>query len=316
MVSPTVNQIPLLVIMGPTAVGKTRVAVDLCRQLGGEVVSADSMQVYRGLDIGTAKPLPSHIKGAPHHLVDVVDPGELFSVARFKEMAWAAIRDIWGRGRLPLLVGGTGLYLRAVVDNFPVDRVPPDQAYRRRLSGIAALRGPDYLHRRLATLDPASAGRIHPRDLKRVIRSLEIYRRTGRGRTEIEAQGERSPYDPVKAVLYLPRQELYQRIDRRVDEMMAAGWENEVAGLLERGLRGWLTASQALGYGIVADMVEGKIGRQAAVDLIKQKTRQYAKRQLTWFRREPDSSWVEATSDAVPVIATRVAGNWPDLAKR
>ncbi len=298
---------PLLVIMGPTATGKTEVALGVAQRLGGEIISADSMQVYKRLDAGTAKPTAEQRQVVPHHLVDFLEPGEPFSVATYKQLAERTIRDVGARGKLPMLVGGSGLYIRAVVQDLQVDLVPPDPDYRRRLERIARVRGFEHLHKCLSRLDPELAAPIHPNDLRRVIRALELVR-ADRKPVRPSGVGMEDVYRTCKVVLHLPRQALYQRIDQRVDRMMAQGWLEEVAGLVEAGLTGWLTSSQALGYGVLAQVVTGELRRCEAVETIKRETRRLAKRQLTWFRREPNAHWIRADDAAIPVITTLAAG--------
>ncbi len=298
---------PLLVIMGPTATGKTEIALGVAQQLGGEIISADSMQVYKRLDAGTAKPTAKQRQMVPHHLVDFLEPGEPFSVAAYKQLAQRTICDVGARGKLPVLVGGSGLYIRAVVQDLQVDLVPPDPDYRRRLERVAGVRGVEHLHKCLSRLDPELAAPIHPNDLRRVIRALELVR-ADRKPVRPGGAGMEDVYRTCKVVLHLPRRALYQRIDQRVDRMMAQGWLEEVAGLVEAGLTGWLTSSQALGYGILAQVVAGELRRCEAVETIKRETRRLAKRQLTWFRREPNAHWIRADCAALPVITTLVAG--------
>ncbi len=307
------SSIPLLIILGPTATGKTQVAVEVAAGLGGEIVSADSMQVYRELDIGTAKPTAEERRRVPHHLVDVVDPGEAFNVARFQQMALKAIRDIHRRGRLPLLVGGTGLYIRALAEGFVVGQAPPDWDYRRRLEKVAARRGTDHLHRCLSQVDPEAAREINQADLKRVIRALEVFRQTGTPKTQLEHRNPPTDLDLLKVGLDRPREELYRRIDIRVERMIESGWIEEVRRLLNRGLEDWVASSQALGYRHLAAYVRGHRGLEETIRLIKRDTRRFAKRQLTWFRRERGVIWVPAGPPAVPDIASLAAGKWPGL---
>ncbi len=299
----------MLAVVGPTAVGKSDVAVLLAQRLNGEVVSADSMQVYRGLDIGTGKLPPGERGGVPHHLIDVVEPQEPFNVAQYEGLALEAIAGIHARGRLPLLVGGTGLYYRAVVRPYLTTGTGPDPELRARLAGEASALGVERLHRRLAEVDPVSAGRLHPHDLRRIIRALEVYTLTG---VPLSAQQNASPeprFDLVSVGLTAPRDVLYRRIDARVDRMLAKGLVEEVRSLVQRGLADWLTAVQALGYKEFFAYLRGEEELSTAVARLKQETRRYAKRQRTWFRRESGVRWLdrEAYPDDARVAET-IAG--------
>lgn len=309
------KEIPLLVILGATASGKTSTAIQVALELGGEIISADSMQIYRGLDVGTAKPTPRERAAVPHHLVDVVDPGESFSVAIFQRRAYRLIKEIHGRGRLPLLVGGTGLYIRAVTEGWAVGRHPPDPCYREKLREIGETRGSQHLHRCLSRLDPQASTRIDPADLKRIIRALEIFRSGVGDKAEEGPDPGAPPRDPLKTGLFWPREELYRRIEDRVDMMMEAGWLEEVRELSRQGLHQWVTSSQALGYGHLASYLRGEKDLERALREIKRDTRRFAKRQLTWFRREKDIIWVQGGEGAAADIVRVAAGKWPELTK-
>lgn len=308
----------LLAVVGPTAVGKSEVGVRLAEALGGEIVSADSMQVYRGLDIGTGKVTLEERRGIPHHLLDVVEPAETFSAAQYEKLALAAITGIRARGRLPILVGGTGLYYRVVVREYLFAGPGADPELRARLTGEARAEGSPALHRRLAGVDPVAASRLHPNDLRRIIRALEVYTLTG---VPISAQQQASPeprFDLVSVALTAPRENLYQRIDRRVEQMLARGLLAEVRALVARGLASWLTAVQALGYKEFFPYLRGEEELPAAVARLKQETRRYAKRQLTWFRREPGLRWLDREScadesAAVERIVGWAKGEWGSL---
>ncbi len=289
----------LVVIVGPTAVGKTDVSVEVAARLGGEVVSADSMQVYRHMDIGTAKPSPAERARVPHHLIDVADPGETFNVARFQELAQAAMDDIMARGRFPLLVGGTGLYVKAVVDGFlfPWEGASPE--LRKELQEEAERLGAPALHARLEEVDPVAARRIHPNDARRIIRALEVYATTGRPISEMWRMGRRGGFRIDRLVmigLVRNREALYERIDRRCDLMMEQGLVDETRRLLEQGYERALTAGQALGYKEIVEHLQGRCPLDEAVETIKRNTRRYAKRQLTWFRADPRIKWVDLGS--------------------
>ena len=275
---------PLIAIIGPTAVGKTARAIALAQQIGGEVVSADSRQVYRQMDIGTAKPTPAERSAAPHHLLDIADPDDDFSLAVYQELAFAAIGDITRRGRVPLLVGGTGQYLAAVLEGWRIPRVAPQPALRAALEAEAAEHGAQALHARLARVDPVAAAALDPANVRRVIRALEVYAVTG---APISAQQGREPLPYAIGIewLALPRAELYARIDTRVDAMMAAGLLAEVRGLRARGY-GWeLPAMSSLGYIQFRPHLEGSATLEDCVQRLKFDTHAFARRQDTWFRR-------------------------------
>ena len=280
---------PVLALVGPTAAGKTELALAVAERLGAEVVSADAMLVYRGMDIGTAKPTPQERARVPHHLVDLVDPGEEFSVARFQPLARAAIADVLERGRLPLLVGGSGLYFHAVVDEFVFP--PTDPAVRARLEAEAAATGLPELYGRLAAADPAAAARIQPGNLRRTVRALEVMELTGRPFSSFRAAMD----DPVSryrlTVLGLdPGAELLRaRVAERVAAMAAAGLVEEVRRLAERPLS--RTARQALGYKELLDAIEQGTAVAGALEAVVRRTRSYARRQLAWFRRDPRVRW-------------------------
>jgi tRNA dimethylallyltransferase len=280
---------PVLALVGPTASGKTALALELAPHLGAEVVSADAMLVYRGMDVGTAKPTREERARVPHHLVDLVDPGEEFSVARFQPLARAAIADVLRRGRVPLLVGGSGLYFHAVVDEFVFP--PTDRAVRGRLEAEAAAAGLPALHRRLAAADPAAAARIQPANLRRVVRALEVIELTGRPfssfRSAMDAPVSR--YRLTVLGLDPGAEALRARVAERVAAMAAAGLVDEVRGLAGRPLS--RTARQALGYKELLDAMERGTPVEEALDAVARRTRAYARRQLAWFRRDPRVRW-------------------------
>jgi tRNA dimethylallyltransferase len=279
---------PLLTaIVGPTAVGKTALAVTLAQRNGAEIISADSRQIYRGMDIGTAKPAPAELAAAPHHLVDIRDPDEPFSLAEFQALAAAAIADIVARGRAPLLVGGTGQYLAAVLEGWRIPRVAPQPELRAELEREAAELGAAALHARLAAVDPAAAAQIPPANTRRVIRALEVYAVTGRPISEQQTR-EPPPYTIRTIWLTRPRDELYARADARVDAMVAAGLADEVAGLVARGY-GWeLPAMSSLGYIQLRPYLEGAASLAACVERLKFDTHAFIRRQGAWFRRLPN----------------------------
>ena len=285
----------VLCVVGPTASGKTKMAVALARRFGGEVVSVDSMQIYRGMIIGTAAPTAAEMEGVPHHMIAVADPAESWSVARFCQAADGCIRDILGRGRLPVLAGGTGLYLDALIrgDDF----APGSQGGEVRLRLQRELReqGPEALLERLRTVDPETAGRLHLRDEKRILRALEVYEQTGEPMSLRDRRGRQRPdrYEAVYIGLnFRDREDLRRRIDRRVDDMVRRGLLQEVQDLLDSGLPRDATALQAIGYKQFLAVADGTATPDQAVEEVKLRSRQYAKRQLTWLRRNPDIHWI------------------------
>lgn len=308
----------VLAIVGPTASGKTAAAIAVAQRLGGEVISADSMQVYRGFDIGTAKPTPEEQQGVPHHLIDIRDPGADFSVVEFQRLADALIREITARGRLPILVGGTGFYVRAVLREYTFAELETDGSVRARLNTEAAQQGLGALYQRLSRVDPAAAARIHPNDQLRIVRALEVYELTGRPISELQGQGG-PRYDHLLVGLTMNRELLYDRINRRVDAMLAAGWLEEVQLLLAAGVPPRAGPMTNLGYRELMAYLRGLSTWDEAVDWTKRNTRRYAKRQLTWFRREPDLHWVDAAAGPAAVagvICRLAAGKWPDFVEK
>ena len=288
----------LLVLCGPTASGKTALGVALAQATGGEVVSADSMQIYRRMDIGTAKPTREEMGGVPHHMLDVADPAEDYSVARYVRDADACVRDILVRGRLPIVVGGTGLY----IDNLIAGRdfAPFTGAWREKLQARAREEGLSALREELRRIDPDRAEKLHPNDEKCILRALEVWYETGETITAHDARTRDLPpkYDALRVCLtFARREDLWDRIDRRVDLMMAAGLEREVRDLLASGVPPAATAMQAIGYKEFAAALRGEEPLAQAVAEVKLRSRQYAKRQLTWFRRTPDIRWVTWEKD-------------------
>lgn len=304
----------IVVVVGPTAAGKTELGIHLARHFSGEIVSADSMQVYRGMDIGTAKPGPREMQLAPHHLVDVASPDEEFSAGRFKKLARRAVRDITARKKLPLVVGGTALYVRVLLYDYPLAEVRRDDRLREGLYRRAEEEGREALHAQLAEKDPDSADRIHPNDLKRVVRALEVLRLTGRTMTAWRRETPReSVYDALKLGVHLPREELYRRIDRRVDQMVEEGLIEEVRDLLSHWGELGPTARQALGYAEVLAYLRGEIDGETCVWQIKKNTRNFAKRQLTWFRKDEEIRWVAAGQQGKDAACQQVR-RWLDHA--
>ena len=292
------NKKPLLILSGPTAVGKTEASLELAKRINGEIINADSMQVYRGMDIGTAKLPPDERKGIPHHLIDICDPETDFDVVQFQSMAKPCMEEIYSRGHLPILVGGTGFYLQAVLYDIDFTKGGSDPHIREKYERLADEQGPEELHRRLKEIDPEAAEAIHCNNIKRVIRALEFYELTGKPISvhNREQREKESPYRFLYAVLTLPREELYERIDRRVDEMLSAGLVDEVRGLLERGVSPNSTAMQGLGYKEIASFLRGEIDLDEAVRILKRDTRHFAKRQMTWFKRERSVTYFDKSA--------------------
>lgn len=285
---------PVIIIAGPTAVGKTDLAIRLAERLQAEIISADSMQVYKYMDIGTAKPTWEQQQRINHHLINLVEPNQDFSVADYQKRFDESISEIVSRGKLPLVVGGTGLYIRASLRSFPFKDPGADQNFRERLKKQAAtMNDPLFLYQQLQERDPQAAIRIHPNDTRRIIRALEVYYQTGTPLTLLQtAQKIELKYQSIYLFLDRERTELYQRIEERVETMLKEGLVAETANLLEKGYSPELKSMQSLGYKQIIDYLQGKILLEQAITLTKQLTRNYAKRQLTWFRKEPVEFWV------------------------
>lgn len=286
---------PLIILTGPTAVGKTKLSIGLAKALNGEIISADSMQVYRNMDIGTAKIKPEEMQGVKHYLIDEFDPAEEFNVAIFQERCQKYIREIYDKGKVPILVGGTGFYIQAVLYSIDFARTEIDSGYREELAAFAKEHGNEALHRELAKVDEASAKAIHPNNVKRVIRALEYFHQTGGKMSEHNEtqQQKQANYDFKYYVLSLPREILYHRINNRVEQMRAEGLVEEVKGLLDKGCTKDMVSMQGLGYKEIIDALEGRDTIEHAFERIKQETRHFAKRQFTWFRRERDVIWLD-----------------------
>jgi len=284
---------PLLVIVGPTAVGKTEFSIRLAERLHGEIVSADSRLFYRGMNIGTAKPSQADRVRVPHHLIDVVDPDETLSLALFQKMAYQVIADIHARGKLPLLVGGTGQYVRAIIEGWNPPKQPPDLRLRNLLEKWAKSIGPFELHRKLALIDLEAANGIDPRNLRRTVRALEVILHTGKRFAE-QRQQTTSPYSVLIVGLRRPRTELYHRIDERIDQMIAKGLIEEVQSLLARGYSPDLPAFSAIGYRQIIQYLQGKCSLEEAIVNIKRSTRQFVRRQSNWFKdTDPSIHWFD-----------------------
>lgn len=288
---------PLIILTGPTAVGKTELSIRLAKALDGEIISADSMQVYRHMDIGSAKITEEEMDGVPHHLIDVLNPEEEFNVVRFQAMAKEAMAGIHARGRVPIVTGGTGFYIQALLYDIDFTETAQDDSLRAQLEELAAQKGASYLHQMLKEVDEKAAEQIHENNLKRVIRAIEYYRQTGERISEHnERESQRkSPYNFLYYVLTMDRSLLYERIDRRVDLMLSQGLLEEVQALQSMGCTRQMVSMQGLGYKEMLDYLEGRLTYDEAVYILKRDTRHFAKRQLTWFKRERDVRWLDAT---------------------
>ncbi|MDD6572511.1 MAG: tRNA (adenosine(37)-N6)-dimethylallyltransferase MiaA [Thermoflexaceae bacterium] len=288
------NKQPLIIITGPTAVGKTENSIKIAKAVNGEIISADSMQVYRHMDIGTAKITQEEMDGVPHHLIDCLEPVEDFNIFRFKQMADAAIRDIAGRGRMPVIVGGTGFYIQAVLKGVEFADEEADGSIRKELQDMAALKGNEYVHEMLRKIDPESADAIHANNLKRVIRAIEYYRLTGEKISVHNAREseKESLYDSLYFVINNDREILYQRIEERIDRMLSDGLVKEVEKLKEMGCTKDMVSMKGLGYKEILSYLNGEISYDEAVYILKRDTRHFAKRQITWFKREKDVIWM------------------------
>lgn len=280
---------------GPTAVGKTAASIGLAKAVEGEIISADSMQVYRGMDIGSAKISRKEMDGVRHYLVDVLEPEEEFNVVKFQRLARQAAEEIYSRNKIPIVVGGTGFYIQALLYDIDFTENDGDISLRQELEKTAEEKGPEYLHQLLQEVDPQAARDLHPNNIKRVIRALEFYRQTGQKISEHnrKERAKESPYRYAYFVLTDDRARLYDRIDRRVDAMMEAGLLEEVRSLRDRGVKRTCTSMQGLGYKELYACLEGECSLDEAVRIIKRDTRHFAKRQLAWFRRERDVIWLD-----------------------
>lgn len=294
------TKLPLVIIAGPTASGKTKASIQLAKEIDGEIISADSMQVYRHMDIGSAKITEPEMQGIPHHLIDVLDPSEAFNVVRFQSMAKDAMADIYGRGKIPIIAGGTGFYIQSVLYDINFTENDSDNEYRLYLEQIAKEQGNETLYEMFQKIDPESAANIHPNNVKRIIRALEYYHLTDQ---KISSHNEEqrlktSPYNAAYFVLSMDRGKLYERINERVDTMIDKGLLEEVKMLKEMGLTQENISMQGLGYKEILSYLSGETDWEQAVYTIKRDTRHFAKRQLTWFRnRESDAIWISCDPD-------------------
>lgn len=289
---------PLIILTGPTAVGKTKLSIALAKAVNGEIISADSMQVYQHMDIGTAKIMPKEMDNVPHHLVDVLSPMEDFNIVRFQQMAKQAMEEIYQKGKIPILVGGTGFYIQAVLYDIDFTESEEDSGYREELWEIARTEGEETLHQMLREVDPKAAEEIHPNNVKRVIRALEFYKSTGTPISEHneEQKKKESPYQFLYLVLNQDRAILYERIEKRIDQMLQQGLVEEVKSLKEMGCQKDMVSMKGLGYKEILAYLDGETSLDEAVDILKRDTRRFAKRQLTWFRREKEPVWIEKGS--------------------
>ncbi len=288
----------IIAIAGPTASGKTALAVELSKRLSGEVVSCDSMQIYKGMDIGTAKPDAAEMQQIPHHMIDIKEPDERFSVAEFVKCARACIEDILSRGKVPILAGGTGLYMDSVLFNIEFADFEEVPDFNQEMEKLLREQGPKALHEELRKRDPEAAEKIHPNNTRRIIRALEVCEATGKPFTLVSNEAKRSPeYEALVLCIDTPREVLYERINRRVDHMLENGLLSEVRALKEKGIGRDTTAIQAIGYKELYDYFDDVLTLDEAVEKIKRESRRYAKRQLTWFRRNKDIKWVSLDKD-------------------
>lgn len=289
---------PIIILTGPTAVGKTKASIGLAKSIGGEIISADSMQVYQKMDIGSAKIHPEEMEGIRHYLINVLDPAEEFNVVLFQQMAKQAMDKIYANGHIPIVVGGTGFYIQALLYDVDFTQEEDDKGIRAELETIAKEKGAEYLHHMLQEIDAKSAETIHANNVKRVVRALEYYRQTGQPiseHNEKERQKE-SPYNFAYFVLLDERQRLYERIEKRIDLMMEEGLLNEVKTLYEEGYTRDMVSMQGLGYKEILDYLDGKMTLDEAIYILKRDTRHFAKRQITWFKREKDVCWIDKSA--------------------
>lgn len=285
----------LLIIAGPTAVGKTEISINVAKRLNGEIVSADSMQIYKYMDIGSAKISDAEMQGVSHYLIDIIEPHESFTVADYKSNAESSIDAIINKGKHPMVVGGTGLYINSLIYNYTFTEAAKDEEYRKKLEQLAEEKGKEYVHEMLKDVDVESYNRLYPNDLKRVVRALEVHKITGKTISEFTANENiyDIPYDINYYVLTMDRAKLYERINKRVDIMLQSGLIDEVIKLKEMGYNSNMQSMKGIGYKEILYYLEGKISLDEAVEMIKQGTRNYAKRQLTWFRKDERVTWID-----------------------
>ena len=304
------DKIPLVVIFGPTASGKSDLAIKVCKEIGGEVVTADSMQVYKGMDIGTAKPDVDEMQGVPHYMIDIAEPIENYSLARYVEDATKVIEKIWEKGKIPVLAGGTGLYIDTLINGMVLSETNTDEEYRKNLYDLAQQQGNEYVHNLLKEVDLKSAENIHPNNLKRVIRALEFYKVSGKKQSEHIEKAEKAetPYNVFKFGITLDRELLYDRINKRVDIMFEKGLIEEVTKLKDAGVDERYTSMQAIGYKEVLLYLNGDLTFDEMSELLKKATRNYAKRQVTWFKREQNTVWIDPKDEnVIDLIKQKIA---------
>ncbi|WP_204557378.1 tRNA (adenosine(37)-N6)-dimethylallyltransferase MiaA [Bacillus ectoiniformans] len=288
----------LIVLIGPTAVGKTALSIRLAKKFNGEIISGDSMQVYKGMDIGTAKITKDEMEGIPHHLLDIKEPDEAFSAAEFQELVRGKIEEISSRGAIPIIVGGTGLYIQSVIYDYQFSEAGGDKEFREKLEKEAEIAGNEELHQRLNALDPVSAANIHPNNVRRVIRALEVLHTTGKSVSEYQSQQKPELlYETALIGLTMEREKLYSRINRRVELMMQQGLLQEVDTLWNKGIKSG-QAIQAIGYKELYSYLRGEVSLESAIEQLKQNSRRYAKRQLTWFRNKMSVEWFDLSDEA------------------
>lgn len=299
---------PLIVIVGPTAVGKTDISIKVAKALDCEIISADSMQIYKYMDIGTAKPTLQEREGVPHHLMDFLDPADDFSVVQFQSLALEIIEKIHQKGKIPMVVGGTGLYVNSLVYPMNFTEAQEDPDFRQHMQEQADVLGKEFLYTTLAKIDPETAKRLHPNDVRRIIRALEIHHLTGKTMSHYRQDFERAkaPYNLVMIGLTMDRQKLYKRIEARIDKMVKNGLLDEVKGLLDHGYSVNMTSMQGLGYKEMAIFIHGKASFNQAVEILKRNTRRFAKRQITWFKRDKRILWIDVESFA----SKELLANW------
>lgn len=288
----------VIVIVGPTAVGKTKLSIDLSHRFNGEIISADSMQIYKYMNIGTAKPSVEEMDGIKHYLIDEIDPKEEFSVAQYKELAEKYIEEILNKGKQPIIVGGTGLYVNSIIYNISFSETVADKEYRQELENIALQKGNQFIYNMLNEVDPDWAKKLHPNDTKRIIRALEVYKCTGETMSYQNAQSRlnESKYNFVIMGLSMERELLYSRINARVDKMIEEGLIDEVENLVKMGYNKEMTSMQGIGYKEIIDYFDGKYSKSETIDIIKMESRRYAKRQFTWFKRVEEINWFDVTN--------------------
>ena len=291
---------PMIILSGPTAIGKTALSIELAKRVNGAIISADSMQVYKYMDIGSAKIMPEEMDGVKHYLIDALEPSDEFNIVVFQKMAKAALEEIYANGQIPIIAGGTGFYIQALLYDIDFENQDCNEEFRAKLEAIANEQGTEVLHAKLKEVDPVSADKIHANNIKRVIRALEFYELTGKRISEHNEteQQKKSPYNFAYFVLTDERQNLYKRIDLRVDIMVQNGLVEEVKQLKNMGYHRDMVSMQGLGYKEILDYLDGKSTLEEAIYIIKRETRHFAKRQLTWFRRERDVCWMDKSQFA------------------